>query len=91
MEKVRIIFLNGMEIEADVNGDCYIVESKPDFPLDLSEVTIIKNNDGSIIHNAKLVECASVDGNYWFTFVQMNEMEIKIAEIEDALCELSMQ
>jgi len=90
MEKVRIIFLDGTEIEADVNGDSYIVETKPTFPQDLSSITIVKGEDEQVLTNAKLVECASVDGAYWFAFVQMSAIEIKFAEIEDALCELSM-
>lgn len=91
MEKVTITFLNGTEIEAEVNGDCYIVDEAFETPEDLSVVTIVKGDETEELENMKFVVCASVDGRYWFSFAPMSEMEIRFAEIEDALCELSMQ
>ena len=90
MEKVKITFLDGTEINADVNGTCYIVDQEPEFPIDLSIVLIDDGESQTEIAHAKVLECASVDGRYWFTFIQMSEEEIWRAEIEDALCELSM-
>ena len=90
MEKVRIEFLSGLEVEADVNGDCYITNTAFETPVDLSVVTIHAEDDEEL-HNVKLIECASVDGRHWFAFVPLSETEIRFAEIEDALCELSMQ
>lgn len=90
MEKVRIVFLSGDEIEAEVNGGSYIVDEKPDFPSDLTVVTIIDaEGTEKEIKNAQLVECASVDGRYWFAFNELSEMQIWQAGIEDAICELS--
>lgn len=86
MEKVKIVFSDGTEIMAEQNGSCFIIDEKPDFPTDLSVVTI----DEQTIENAKLIECASTDGRYWFAFCQMSPEEIWRAEIEDALCELSL-
>ena len=48
MEKAKITFKNGIEIEAEVNGSCYIVDSKPDFPVDLSEVTVTAGEDEKV-------------------------------------------
>jgi hypothetical protein len=87
MEKVKIIFSDGAEIVAEQNGTCYIVDEKPDFPADLSTVTIGEQ----VLENVALVECASIDGRYWFSFRQLSPQEIWMAEIEDALCDLSKE
>ncbi len=46
MERVKIIFLDGTEIEAEKNGSSYIVDEKPRFPNDLSEVSITGSEEG---------------------------------------------
>lgn len=91
MEKVRVEFLDGFEVEAEVNGDCYIVDEEFEAPLDLSVVTIHKGQDTEELTNVTFVVCASTDGRFWFAFAPMSAVEIRFAEIEDALCELSMQ
>lgn len=73
MEKVKIVFKNGMEIEAEQNGSSLIVDTKPDFPADLSAVTIIGADGEHTYNNAEIVECASVDGRYWFAFIEIPE------------------
>lgn len=78
-----------MEITAEKNGDCYIVNSKPEFPSDLSVVTIT-GESVETLHNARIIECASIDERYWFAIGEMTPDELWRAEIEDALCELSM-
>lgn len=87
MEKVKIVFSDGTEIVAEQNGTCYIVDEKPEFPTDLSIVTIGEQE----LENVALVECASIDGRYWFAFRQLSQQEIWMAEIEDALCDLSKE
>jgi len=87
MENITITFKNGVSIEAEKNGDCYITNAKPQFPSDLSEVTVGETK----LKNVQLIECASVDGRYWFAFREMSETELWRANIEDALCELSME
>ena len=91
MEKVKITFFDGTIVNADVNGDSYIVDTKPAFPADTSIVTIGEGQNAETLENVKIQECASIDGRYWFAFVAMSEIEIRFAEIEDALCELSIQ
>ncbi len=90
MEKRLIIFTNGLEIEVESNGDSYITDTEPNFPDDLSVVIIKNGDDTTELENVNVQECASVDGRYWFVFVPMSEIEIRFAEIEDALCELSI-
>ena len=88
--EARIRFKDGTEIIAIQNGNCFIVSNKPVFPDDLSLVTV-RNIDGEVTYkNATVQECASVDEMYWFTFVEMSDMDVWKASIEDALCELSM-
>jgi len=91
MEKVTIKFANGSEVEAEVNGNCYITNAVVQIPTDLSVITIEDGEETTVLKNMKFVECASVDGRFWFAFVPMSEIEIELAEIEDALCELSTQ
>lgn len=78
--KVKINFKNGLMIETELNGNCYIVDSKPKFPSDLSEIIVIEDDIETVIHNAEILECASVDGRYWFAFRELTEQEI--AEIK---------
>lgn len=93
MEEVTIIFADGSELTAEQNGECFICPLKPSFPEDLSTVRI-EGETTREIDNAVLIECASVDGRYWFTFVEESPDEIEkrqlretIAALEDALCE----
>lgn len=77
MEKAKITFKNGLEIEAEVNGSCYIVDSKPEFPVDLSEVTVTAGEDEKVLHEVEVNEAASVDGRYWFALRELTEQELK--------------
>ena len=52
MEKVKITFKDGTEMEAEVNGSCYIVDGKPDFPIDLSEVTVSERGEIKITEDS---------------------------------------
>ena len=75
MEKAKIVFQNGMEIEAEENASSLITERKPDFPSDLSIVTVTGANGERVYKNAEVIECASVDGRYWFSFREISETE----------------
>lgn len=95
MNTATILFKNGTTLNAEQNGDCLIVSQKPTFPDDLSVVTVTGEAYTHIFRNAKVVDCASVDGRYWFAFVEKTNEELfrelmqeSIAAIEDALCEL---
>lgn len=82
MEKVKIVFKNGMEIEAELNASSLIVDTRPDFPADLSAVTIIGADEERTYNNAEIVECASVDGRYWFAFIEIPESERKERQMQ---------
>ena len=75
MEKAKIVFQNGMEMEAEENGSSLITDSRPDFPVDLSSVTVIGAGGERNYKNVEIVECASVDGRYWFAFREISEAE----------------
>lgn len=89
----KIIFKDGTEINAEQNGSCFITYTKPDFPADLSRV-IIKAQKETKLKNAQLVECASVDERYWFTFLgeqyfeEPTQEELNAVEIERLKAEL---
>lgn len=77
MEKAIIIFLNGVEVQAEVNGNCYITDEKPDFPADLSEVKVVIGDEEKTIANVEVNEAASVDGRYWFALRELTAQELK--------------
>jgi len=68
---VTITFLDGTEITAEQNNTSFIVDEQPEFPTDLTEVTIEGAEGTKVLHYVDLVECASVDGRYWFTFLEV--------------------
>lgn len=84
---MRIIFENGAIIEAEQNGSCFITAGKPMFPAPLGRVKI-EGDEPQTIEHARLVECASVDGRYWFTFIETPQDELYRTMMEDALCEI---
>ena len=81
--EARIIFKDGTEITAEMNGNCFITQSKPVFPADLSTVTVESEDGEKVFSNAQLIECASVDGRYWFAFNEESPMEATIRELQE--------
>jgi hypothetical protein len=84
-----IIFKDGTELSVKKNGTCFILDEKPTFPDDLSVVIIRDEKGENVINDALLIECASVDGQYWFSFIEEDKKEKEIRELredmEDAL------
>lgn len=80
MEKVTITFADGDSIEAEKNGGSFIVD-KPFEEKNLSEVTIEGTEETTVLHDAKLIECASVDGRYWFTLREITEAEAEAVQL----------
>lgn len=83
MEKVVITFLDGSTVKADRNGDSYIVDEKPSFPNDLSEVVVTDEDfKDETYENVQIIECASVDGRYWFGLREIPEEELEADKAE---------
>ena len=82
-----ITFSDGTTITAERNGDCFITDVKPDFPDDLATVTISDTSYEYVLHDAELIECASVDGKYWFAFNEKPEEQI----LKEEIAKLQMQ
>lgn len=74
MEKVTITFADGASIEAEQNGNSYIVDEKFE-KKDLSEVTVAGEDGTATLHDAELIECYSIDGRYWFAFREIPKRE----------------
>ena len=91
---VKIKFDSGDVIVAEQNGESFITEQKPIFPADMGIVTV-HGDDGVLTYNEpKIVECASVDGRYWFCFVEESPMQKRIRQLEeknDALLECLLE
>lgn len=91
----KIVFKDGTVIEAERNGSCFIVDAKPEFPTDLTGIVITGETSGTI-DNGNVVECASIDGRYWFTIIEESPEDLekkalidKLNEQNDAIMELS--
>ena len=91
-----ISFENGQEIVVEKNGDSYISASRPEFPVPLGRVNITSEEETKDIYPAQVVECASIDGRYWFSFYEESDYEKTIRELrdenemlEDAIAELA--
>ena len=82
---IRITFANGSGLDAEVNGNCYITDTRPEFPDDLSVVTVTADSiyNNRTYRNAQIIECASTDGRYWFTFHELSPVEVRLKELED--------
>lgn len=96
MEEAKIIFKDGTSIKAEMNGSCFIVANEPVFPDDLSVVVVVAGGETRTYTNAYVQECASVDGNYWFTILEESIQDRTIRELreentmlEDAIAELA--
>ena len=63
---VKIIFASGLAIDAVLNASTYIVDEKPEFPDDLTEITVEDGGETAVYHNAEIAEAYSDDGKYRF-------------------------
>ena len=82
--EVKITFGNGEIITAEKNGESLIMQQKPGFPAVLGVVTVESTDGGGRIYNdPQIVECASIDGRYWFCFVEESPQEKRIRQIEE--------
>ena len=79
----KIVFSDGTEISVEKNADCYITQTKPAFPEVFGDVTVESEEGNRVIMGAQLIECASVDGRYWFTFGEESEYDRTIRELRE--------
>ena len=81
--EVKITFGSGEIITAEQNGGSFITEQKPNFPTDKGLITVEGTDGVRTYSDPKIVECASVDGRYWFCFVEESPQEKRIRQIEE--------
>jgi len=74
-ETISITFNDGTIIKAVKNGTCYIVDEKPEFPDDLTNISIEESNSTTYIEFGKIVDIQSNDGKYWFAIDAVSEAE----------------
>ncbi len=90
MEKVKITFNDGTKITAEVNGNSYIVNEKPEFPEDLTDVVVEEKGEEKAIKDGRVVECASVDGRYWFAIIEIPEQERILTHLQSSVDYIAM-
>ena len=91
---VKIKFDSGDVIVAEQNGESFIADQKPSFPEDMGLVTVEGTDGIRTYSDPKIVECASVDGRYWFCFVEESPLQKRIRQLEannDALLECLLE
>ena len=82
--EATIVFKDGTEMIAENHGgNCYGLETKPEFPNDLSIVTVNVDGQQTVLHDALVSDCASVDGKYWFTFTEESDYDKIIRELRE--------
>lgn len=81
--EAKIIYTNGTEMTVEKNGDCYILPVKQDIPEDLSTVTVEDKDGVKVYNDAALIECASIDGRYWFSFIEESPMDKTVRELNE--------
>ena len=82
--EARITFKDGSEMTVEKNGNCYILPTKPEFPADLSIVTVDSDDGVQVYNDALLIECASIDGRYWFAFSEESQTDKTIRELRES-------
>ena len=80
--EATIRFKGGAVIVAEENGGSYILDSKPQFPTNFDDLEIETEEGVKTFKHAELVECASVDGKYWFSFNEQDPRDREIAELK---------
>lgn len=90
METVNITFNDGTVITAEVNGSSYIMDEKPEFPEDFTDVIIEVNGAEKTIEHGRLLECAPTDERYWFTIIEIPEQERVIAHLQSCVDYIAM-
>ena len=81
--QATINFINGDTIVVEKSGDCYITATKPEFPEVLGRIDIISDEGTKQFEDAQLIECASIDGRYWFAFMETPEDEKLKKRVEE--------
>lgn len=80
--EAKITFGNGEVIAAEKNGESLITQQKLGFPAVLGVVTVESADGGVRIYNdPQIVECASIDGRYWFCFVEESPQEKRMRQL----------
>lgn len=91
MGKVTIVFADGTELEAEKNGTCLIVDEKPEFPEDLSKLTVTEDGKDTVIENAEIVECAPIDKRYWFAIIEISAAVREAKQIRSNIDFIAME
>jgi hypothetical protein len=81
--QANIIFNDGTSIVVEQNANTFISITKPDFPDDLSVVTIESNGQFQNLYNVTVQKCAGIDDRYWFGFLEETEQQKTIRELRE--------
>ena len=91
MKTVQITLPSGLTIIAEDCGGSFATDEKVEFPSGVFGVKIEREDNIEDYPSVRLVECYPIDSRYWFNFLPLSAQELRIIELEDALCELSKE
>ena len=94
--EAKFIFKDGTEIVAEDRSGSYAIAEKPVFPEDLTGMKIIDQFGERTLEYPIFVECAPIEGKYWFNFIEesiqdrtFRELKEENSMLEDAIIELA--
>lgn len=91
MEKVTITFNDGTTLNPDVNGDTYILDEKPDFPIDLTGITIESASGTKTIEHGQILDCATGGASgYWFAIIEIPKGELEATQLKSQVAYIAM-
>lgn len=90
-EKATITFNDGSQLAVTINGTCYISETEPAFPSDLSNIHIETENHTQVIQNGRIVEVFPLSEGHWFAIEEIPEAERAATQVRADLDFIAME
>ena len=91
---VKLQFPNGTIIEnLKLNGNTFVSEEKVDeslFADTISELTVIEDNETSIMHNVIFVNQVKYDDGWYLALTELSKEEVEKKELMDSITELQL-
>ena len=82
------LIIHGVTLSGYYTGE--IVNEKPEFPEDLTDVGVEEKGEEKNIKEGRVVACASVDGRYWFAIIEIPEQERILTHLQSSVDYIAM-
>lgn len=79
-----ITWKDGTTLRTETNCNNFIVDTEPVWPEDMSEVTVVDDEEGTyVLHNASVLKSAPLDNRFWFIFTEESVYERTILQLRE--------